>query len=104
MAYSRRRLAFATFLVAERREKAEREMEKTAQEAGHPVAPVRDRRARDCKHVLGQSLVREFGESYHDFFWCRLPRDAPYVRNGSVVDLVDFLAEGAGDGQRVVAL
>ena len=70
--------------VAERRRKAQREMEKRRKQ-GHPVSPVT---------IEGRKIVTTFwGES-----WCenlerysdyenRLPRGRSYVRNGSVVDL-----------------
>jgi uncharacterized Zn finger protein len=70
--------------VAERRRKAEREMQKLRKK-GHPVSPV---------VIEGRTIARTFwGKS-----WCenlerysdyenRLPRGRTYVRNGSVVDL-----------------
>ena len=70
--------------VAERRRKAEREMQKRKKQ-GHAVSPV---------IIEGRSIVKTFwGKS-----WCenlegysdyenRLPRGRTYVRNGSVVDL-----------------
>jgi uncharacterized Zn finger protein len=70
--------------VAERRRKAEREMQKLKKK-GHPVSPV----------VLeGRTIARTFWgkawcdnlESYSDYE-NRLPRGRTYVRNGSVVDL-----------------
>src|SRR5512136_2071193 len=70
--------------VAERRRKAEREMQKL-RKAGHPVSPV----------VLeGRTIARTFWgkawcdnlERYSDFSM-RLPRGRTYVRNGSVLDL-----------------
>ncbi|VFN02344.1 MAG: Uncharacterized conserved protein, contains Zn finger domain [Candidatus Kentron sp. G] len=70
--------------VAERREKAMRQMEKLRKK-GHPVDPV---------VIDGRTIARTFWgkawcknlESYHDFE-NRLPRGRTYVRNGSVVDL-----------------
>lgn len=70
--------------VAERRKKAEREMEKLRKK-GHPVAPVT---------IEGRTIARTFWgkawcdnlESYRDYE-NRLPRGRTYVRNGSVVDL-----------------
>ncbi|MBI4700968.1 MAG: hypothetical protein HY744_07385 [Deltaproteobacteria bacterium] len=70
--------------VAERRRKAEREMQKLKKK-GHPVSPV----------VLeGRTIARTFWgkawcdnlERYSDFS-NRLPRGRAYVRGGSVVDL-----------------
>ena len=70
--------------VAERRQKAEREMAKR-KKAGQPVSPVT---------VQGRTIARTFWgkawcdnlERYSDFA-NRLPRGRTYVRNGSVVDL-----------------
>ena len=70
--------------VAERRRKAEREMQRLAKK-GHPVSPV---------VVEGRAIARTFWgkawcdnlERYSDFS-NRLPRGRTYVRNGSVVDL-----------------
>jgi uncharacterized Zn finger protein len=70
--------------VAERRRRAEREMQRRRKK-GHPVAPV---------VVEGRAIARTFWgkawcdnlESYSDFA-NRLPRGRTYVRNGSVVDL-----------------
>lgn len=70
--------------VAERRRKAEREMQKLKKK-GHPVSPV---------VVEGRAIARTFWgkawcdnlERYSDFS-NRLPRGRTYVRNGSVVDL-----------------
>jgi uncharacterized Zn finger protein len=70
--------------VAQRRAKAEREMQKLRKQ-GHPVAPV---------IIAGRTIATTFWgkawcenlESYHDFE-SRLPRGRTYVRNGSVVDL-----------------
>ncbi|MDR3515531.1 MAG: SWIM zinc finger family protein [Azospirillaceae bacterium] len=70
--------------VAERRQKAEREMAKLRKK-GQPVAPV---------VIEGRSIARTFWgkawcdnlESYHDYA-NRLPRGRTYVRNGSVIDL-----------------
>ncbi len=70
--------------VAERRRKAEREMQKLKKK-GHPVSPVL---------IDGRVIVRTFWgkawcdnlEGYSDYS-NRLPRGRTYVRNGSVVDL-----------------
>jgi uncharacterized Zn finger protein len=70
--------------VAERRQKAEREMQKLKKK-GHPVSPVM---------LEGRTIARTFWgkawcdnlERYSDFS-NRLPRGRTYVRNGSVVDL-----------------
>ncbi len=70
--------------VAERRRKAEREMQKLKKK-GHPVSPVL---------IEGRAIARTFWgkawcdnlERYSDFS-NRLPRGRTYVRNGSVVDL-----------------
>lgn len=70
--------------VAERRKKAEREMEKLRKK-GHTIAPVT---------IEGRTIARTFWgkawcdnlESYRDYE-NRLPRGRTYARNGSVVDL-----------------
>lgn len=70
--------------VAERRRKAEREMEKRRKK-GESVSPVR---------IAGRTIARTFWgkawcenlERYSDYA-NRLPRGRTYVRNGSVVDL-----------------
>jgi uncharacterized Zn finger protein len=70
--------------AAERRHKAEREMQKPKKK-GHPVSPVL---------IDGRTIARTFWgkawcdnlERYSDFS-NRLPRGRTYVRNGSVVDL-----------------
>jgi uncharacterized Zn finger protein len=70
--------------VAERRRKAEREMQKLRKK-GHPVSPVT---------IAGRTIASTFWgrawcdnlEGYSDFE-NRLPRGRTYVRNGSVVDL-----------------
>ncbi|MDD5307045.1 MAG: hypothetical protein PHU25_06960 [Deltaproteobacteria bacterium] len=70
--------------VAERRRKAEREMQKLRKK-GHPVSPV---------EIEGRTIARTFWgkawcdnlERYSDYS-NRLPRGRTYVRNGSVVDL-----------------
>ena len=70
--------------VAERRRKAEREMNKLRKK-GIPVEPV---------VITGRAIATTFWgkawcenlESYHDFE-NRIPRGRTYVRNGSVVDL-----------------
>jgi uncharacterized Zn finger protein len=70
--------------AAERRRKAEREMQKLRKK-GHPVSPVA---------IAGRTIARTFWgkawcdnlERYSDFA-NRLPRGRTYVRNGSVLDL-----------------
>lgn len=70
--------------VAERRRKAQRELEKRKKQ-GHAVSPV---------IIEGRTIARTFWgkswcdnlESYSDYA-NRLPRGRTYVRNGSVVDL-----------------
>jgi uncharacterized Zn finger protein len=70
--------------AAERRRKAEREMQKL-RKRGHPVLPVA---------IAGRAIARTFWgkawcdnlERYSDFS-NRLPRGRTYVRNGSVLDL-----------------
>jgi len=70
--------------VAERRRKAEQEMQKLKKK-GHPVSPV---------VIEGRTIAQTFWgkawcdnlERYSDFS-NRLPRGRTYVRNGSVVDL-----------------
>jgi len=70
--------------AAERRRKAEREMQKLRKK-GHPVSPVA---------IAGRTIARTFWgkawcdnlERYSDFA-NRLPRGRTYVRNGSVFDL-----------------
>ena len=70
--------------AAERRRKAEREMQKLRKK-GHPVSPVA---------IAGRTIARTFWgkawcdnlERYSDFS-NRLPRGRTYVRNGSVLDL-----------------
>jgi len=70
--------------VAERRRKAEREVEKLKKK-GQSITPV---------HVAGRAIAATFWgkawcenlEGYHDFE-NRLPRGRTYVRNGSVVHL-----------------
>jgi len=70
--------------AAERRRKAEREMQKLRKK-GHPVSPVA---------IAGRAIARTFWgkawcdnlERYSDFS-NRLPRGRTYVRNGSVLDL-----------------
>jgi uncharacterized Zn finger protein len=70
--------------VAERRRKAEREMQKLKKK-GHRVLPV---------VIVGRTIAKTFwGKSWCDNLECysdfenRLPRGRTYVRNGSVVDL-----------------
>lgn len=70
--------------AAERRRKAEREMQKLRKKS-HPVSPVM---------IAGRTIARTFWgkawcdnlERYSDFS-NRLPRGRTYVRNGSVLDL-----------------
>ena len=70
--------------VAERRRKAEREMEKLRRK-GHPVAPVRIEGRTIAATFWGKAWCDNL-ESYRDYE-SRLPRGRTYVRNGSVVDL-----------------
>jgi uncharacterized Zn finger protein len=70
--------------MAERRRKAERELEKLRKK-GHPVSPV---------VIEGRTVARTFwGKAWCDNLGCysdfanRVPRGLRYVRNGSVVDL-----------------
>lgn len=82
--------------VAERRRKAEREMQKLRKK-GHPVSPV---------VIEGRTIARTFWgkawcdnlEGYSDYS-NRLPRGRTYVRNGSVVDL----QIGPGDVRAMVS-
>jgi uncharacterized Zn finger protein len=70
--------------VAERRRKAQKQMQKLKKQ-GHPVSPV---------IIEGRAIATTFWgkawcdniETYHDYE-NRLPRGRTYVRNGSVVDL-----------------
>jgi uncharacterized Zn finger protein len=76
---------WATYVpVAERRKKAEREMEKLRRK-GHPVAPVKIEGRAIATTFWGQAWCENL-ESYRDYE-NRLPRGRTYVRNGSVVDL-----------------
>ena len=70
--------------VAERRRKAEREMQRLAKK-GHPVSPVVID-GRTIAHSFWGKAWCENLERYSDFS-NRLPRGRTYVRNGSVVDL-----------------
>ncbi|HEY3997656.1 MAG TPA: SWIM zinc finger family protein [Candidatus Xenobia bacterium] len=70
--------------VAERRKKAQREMEKLAKK-GHPVSPVIIEGRTIATTFWGKAWCENL-EKYHDFA-NRLPRGRTYVRNGSVVDL-----------------
>jgi uncharacterized Zn finger protein len=91
--------------VAERRRKADREMQKLKKK-GHPVSPV---------VIVGRTIARTFWgkawcdnlERYSDFS-NRLPRGRTYVRNGSVVDLQiapgEVIARVAGSSLYEVAV
>ncbi len=70
--------------VAERRRRAEREMQKRAKK-GHPVSPVRIEGRAIAKTFWGKAWCDNL-ERYSDFA-NRLPRGRTYLRNGSVVDL-----------------
>lgn len=70
--------------VAERRQKAAREMEKLRKK-GHPVAPVAIEGRAIATTFWGKAWCENL-ESYHDYE-NRLPRGRTYVRNGSVIDL-----------------
>jgi uncharacterized Zn finger protein len=70
--------------VAERRRKAEREMQKLKKK-GHPVSPVVIEGRAIAKTFWGKAWCDNL-ERYSDFE-NRLPRGRTYVRNGSVVDL-----------------
>ncbi len=77
--------AWRTYVsVAERRRKAEREMQKLAKK-GHPVSPVVIEGRTIARSFWGKSWCENL-ERYSDFS-NRLPRGRTYVRNGSVVDL-----------------
>ena len=70
--------------VAERRRKAEREMQKLKKK-GHPVSPVVIEGRTIAKTFWGKAWCDNL-ERYSDFE-NRLPRGRTYVRNGSVADL-----------------
>jgi uncharacterized Zn finger protein len=70
--------------VAERRRKAERQMQKL-KKTGHPVSPVVIERRTIAGTFWGKAWCDNL-ERYSDFS-NRLPRGRTYVRNGSVVDL-----------------
>jgi uncharacterized Zn finger protein len=70
--------------VAQRRAKAEREMQKLRKQ-GHSVAPVIIAGRMIAATFWGKAWCENL-ESYHDYE-SRLPRGRSYVRNGSVVDL-----------------
>lgn len=70
--------------VAERRRKAEREMEKLRKK-GAVVSPVRIEGRQIARSFWGKAWCDNL-ESYRDYE-NRLPRGRTYVRNGSVVDL-----------------
>jgi uncharacterized Zn finger protein len=76
--------------VAERRHKAEREMQ-TLKKKGHPVSPVEIKGRVIARTFWGQAWCENL-ERYSDYA-NRLPRGRTYVRNGSVVDLQ--IASGA---------
>jgi uncharacterized Zn finger protein len=70
--------------VAERRQKAQRAMDKLRKK-GHPVAPVVIEGRTIATTFWGKAWCENL-EKYHDFA-NRLARGRTYVRNGSVVDL-----------------
>jgi uncharacterized Zn finger protein len=70
--------------VAERRRKAEREIQKLKKK-GHPVRPVAIEGRTIAKTFWGKAWCDNL-EGYSDFE-NRLPRGRTYVRNGSVLDL-----------------
>lgn len=70
--------------VAERRRKAEREMQKLRKK-GHPISPVVVE-GRTIAHTFWGKAWCDNLERYSDLA-TRLPRGRSYVRNGSVVDL-----------------
>ncbi len=70
--------------VAERRRKAEREMEKLRKK-GAVLSPVKIEGRQIARTFWGKAWCDNL-ESYHDYE-NRLPRGRTYVRNGSVVDL-----------------
>jgi len=70
--------------VAERRRKAEREMQKLKKK-GHPVSPVVIEGRAIASTFWGKAWCDNL-ERYSDYS-NRLPRGRTYVRNGSVVDL-----------------
>lgn len=70
--------------VAERRAKAEREMQKLRKK-GHMITPVIIAGRKIATTFWGKAWCENL-ESYRDFE-SRLPRGRTYVRNGSVVDL-----------------
>ena len=70
--------------VAERRRKAEKEMEKLRKK-GVPVSPVKIEGGKIASTFWGKAWCDNL-ESYRDYE-NRLPRGRTYVRNGSVVDL-----------------
>src|SRR3982074_1967220 len=70
--------------VAEKRRRAEREVDKLPKR-GQAIAPVRIEGRKIAKSFWGQSWCTNL-ERYSDFE-NRLPRGRTYVRNGSVVDL-----------------
>lgn len=70
--------------VAERRRKAEKEMEKLRKK-GVPVSPVKIEGKQIAATFWGRAWCDNL-ESYRDYE-NRLPRGRTYVRNGSVVDL-----------------
>ncbi len=70
--------------VAQRRRRAEREMQRLKKK-GHPVSPVVIEGRAIAKTFWGKAWCENL-ERYSDFA-NRLPRGRTYVRNGSVVDL-----------------
>ena len=82
--------------VAERRQKAAREMEKLKKK-GHPVSPITLEGRTIAKTFWGKAWCDNL-ERYSDFA-NRLPRGRTYVRNGSVV----HLQIGAGEVKAYVS-
>lgn len=86
MSWGHYEYGFAPYVsVAEKRRKAEREIEKLRKK-GHalsPVAPISGNAV--ARTFWGKSWCKNL-ERYHDYA-NRLPRGRSYVRNGSVVDL-----------------
>ena len=82
--------------VAERRRKAEREMQKLKKK-GRLVVPVVIEGRTIAKTFWGKAWCDNL-ERYSDFE-NRLPRGRTYVRNGSVVDLANRAGRGERPGQ-----
>ncbi|HOW79864.1 MAG TPA: hypothetical protein PK406_10510, partial [Verrucomicrobiota bacterium] len=70
--------------VAERRRKADREMQRLRKK-GHPVSPVMIEGRGIASTFWGRAWCDNL-ESYSDYE-NRLPRGRTYVRNGAVLDL-----------------